>query len=134
MQNTQKSNLNVLKKFDEITITEERQTTYCVVLDKKRFLMVYNIKRNGWEMPGGKIETSETVEEAAKRECLEESGYDVDVIAIRDIGYCNVCACVLGDKVSNGEMQSELFDELPDNLAFSTDEYENVISWARSIL
>lgn len=134
MQNTQKSNLNVLKKFDEITITEERQTTYCVVLDKKRFLMVYNMKRNGWEMPGGKIETNETVEEAAKRECLEESGYDVDVIAIRDIGYCNVCACVLGDKVSNGEMRSELFDELPDNLAFSTDEYENVISWARSIL
>lgn len=96
--------------------------------------MVYNIKRNGWEMPGGKIETNETVEEAAKRECLEESGYNVDVIAMRDIGYCNVCACILRDKVSNGEMRSELFDELPDNLAFSTDEYENVISWARSVL
>ncbi|MCQ2052811.1 MAG: NUDIX hydrolase [archaeon] len=134
MQNIQKANLNIRKGFHKVTVTEKRRTTYCVVLDKKRFLMVYNTKRNGWEMPGGKIEKNETVEEAARRECLEESGYDVDVIATRDVGYCNVCACKLKYKVSNGEMQSELFDKLPSNLSFGPDEYKNVISWARSIL
>ncbi len=33
-----------------------------------------------WEFPGGKIESGESAAEAARRECLEETGLDVRVV------------------------------------------------------
>ena len=126
--------LEPYEKAHAMIVVEKQRTAYCVALKDGRFLMVHNPKRNGWEMPGGRIESGETVEEAAKRECLEESGYEVRVVARRNIGYCDVCACELGEKVADCEMDSELFEELPKDLSFSTDEYEDVIAWARSCL
>ena len=124
--------LEPYEKAHAMIVVEKLRTAYCVAMKDKKFLMVHNTKRNGWEMPGGKIESGESIEDAARRECLEESGYKVTVIAKRNIGYCDVCACVLGEKVSDGEMESELFSELPDDLSFDTDEYEDVIAWART--
>lgn len=35
---------------------------------------------NGWwGLPGGKVETGESLTDAVKRECLEETGYEVDI-------------------------------------------------------
>ena len=125
--------LEPYEKAHAMIVAEKQRTAYCVAVKDGKFLMVYNPKRKGWEMPGGRIEQGETVEEAAARECLEESGYSVKIVAKRNIGYCDVCACELGDKVSDCEMESKLFDELPDDLSFDTDEYEGVIAWARSL-
>lgn len=120
---------------DHMMIAVEKQhTAYVVAFDGDRFLMVHNNKRNGWEMPGGKIEPGETPEEAARRECIEESGYDVEIVATRNIGYCDVCAGILRDKVGEPEMESDLFTSLPDGLAFDTDEYLTVIPWAKDSL
>lgn len=112
-------------------VVERPKTVYCVVIKDNNFLMVYNLKRKGWEMPGGKVEENETTEEAAIRECLEESGYQITLIDEKNIGYCDVCVCLLGKKIAKGEMESELFGTLPGDLAFDTDEYEDVIEWAR---
>jgi 8-oxo-dGTP diphosphatase len=38
-----------------------------------------------WEFPGGKVEPAETPEEAASRECLEETGIAVEVETLYDI-------------------------------------------------
>ena len=109
-------------------------TVYTVAFRDGRFLMVYNQKRRGWEMPGGHIEEGETPEEAAVREFSEESGYDVLIVEKRLLEDCWVCAGTVGEMTTSGEMRAELFSELPGNLAFSEDEYLGVLIWARSVL
>lgn len=118
---------------DHVMIVAERpRTAYAVVFDDSgRFMMVYHPRRKGWEMPGGKVEPGETSSDAAVRECLEESGYSVRVVAEKDIGYCDVCAARVVEKVSDGEMESCFFDSIPDDLSFDREEYESVIPWAR---
>ena len=110
-------------------------TVYTIAFRDGKFLMVWNRKRKGWEMPGGHIRVKESDTEAAKREFLEEAGYAVDVIDIRDIGSCMVCAAFLGDKYDMGcEMKSEMFDSLPEELSFPRKEYEETVPWARRTL
>ena len=83
------------------------RTAYAVAFSGDRFLMVWHKRRNGWEMPGGHVEEGETSAQAASREFVEESGYEIEVLETRDIGYCDVCAAVLGRKVRDDcEMES----------------------------
>ena len=86
-------------------------------------------------MPGGHIEEGETPQQAARREFVEEAGYDIEIWGIRDIGTCYVCAARLLGRVSDAsEMESRIFGELPDELAFGRDEYEDTVPWARRVL
>ena len=126
--------LEPFEKDHAMIVVERPRTSYCVAFEGERFLMVYNPRRKGWEMPGGKLETGETSEEAAVRECLEESGYEVEIVAVRDIGYCDVCSARIVSKRGDGEMRAELFDSIPDDLAFDRSEYETVVPWARGTL
>ena len=108
-------------------------TVYSVAFRDDRFLMVYNPKRKGWEMPGGHVEAGESIISAAKREFAEEAGYDIDVIGVKELDGCSVCACSLLDKIKDtAEMEHRLFRELPEDLAFEREEYESVIPWAYS--
>jgi 8-oxo-dGTP diphosphatase len=107
------------------------RTVYTIAFRGDDFLMVYNPKR-GWEMPGGKLNGGEATQEAAKREYEEESGFAVEIVATQNLGHCEVCAGRLLGKVSGyHEMESELFSDLPENLAFGREEYEEVVPWAR---
>ena len=120
------------EKDHMVIVVRRPRTVYAVAFDADgRFLMVRHPRRNGWEMPGGKTEAGETVQEAAAREFLEESGHRISVVAVRDIGYCDVCAAELGEKEGEGEMEARLFDSLPDDLSFGRDEYMSVVPWAR---
>ena len=110
-------------------------TIYTVGFSDEGFLMVYNPKRKGWEMPGGHVCEGEDREDAAVREFLEESGYKVRIAAVRDLGYCRVCAGIVdtGEK-EPCEMEVGFFREIPEELAFSREEYEDVVPWAESAL
>ncbi|MCQ2079709.1 MAG: NUDIX hydrolase [archaeon] len=111
------------------------QTVYTVAFDGDRFLMVWNSKRNGWEMPGGHVKSGETLEQAAVREFEEEAGHSVELLGIRPLEGCHVCAARLGDRISeHPEMRVELFTEIPEELFFDREEYVDVISWARSVI
>lgn len=111
------------------------RTVYAIAFDGDRFLMVWHKRRNGWEMPGGHVEEGETSEQAAMREFVEEAGYEIEVVATRDIGSCDVCAARLGKKVTDDcEMESRLFDSLPDELSFDRSEYEMTVPWSRAQL
>ena len=111
------------------------RTAYAVAFSGNRFLMVWHRRRNGWEMPGGHVEEGETSAQAAAREFLEEAGYEIEILETRDIGYCDVCAAVLGAKVRDDcEMESRLFSELPEQLSFDREEYLDTVPWARSVV
>jgi 8-oxo-dGTP diphosphatase len=109
-------------------------TVYTVVFSDKGFLMVYNPKRSGWEMPGGHVREGEDREDAAVREFREEAGYTVRIAAIRDLGYCRVFAGIVEGEKQPCEMDAEFFTELPDTLAFEREEYEDVVPWAKNAL
>ena len=109
-------------------------TVYTVAFTEDKFLMVYNQKRRGWEMPGGRIEPGETPGEAAEREFAEESGYAVTILGTKELEDCWVCAGTVGDKIGTGEMRAELFSDIPEEIAFSREEYIDVIGWSRSAL
>lgn len=55
-------------------------SAYTVAFGDGGFLMVFNPRRGGWEMPGGHIREGETAEEGARREFMEEAGYLMDIV------------------------------------------------------
>lgn len=54
--------------------------TAFVVDSRKRALLLWHKRLSRWMPPGGHVDEDETPEEAAKRECKEETGLDVEII------------------------------------------------------
>lgn len=48
---------------------------YCLAIIPSSKQVVLTRNQRGWEMLGGHIESGETIEEALRRECLEEGGF-----------------------------------------------------------
>lgn len=114
---------------------DTNDTVYTVAFCGDRFLMVWNPRRKGWEMPGGHVQVGESRLDAARREFREEAGYEVEIREVRDLGYCRVFAAYLGARLPTVcEMEAQLFDTLPAPLFFDRAEYEDVIPWARDAL
>jgi 8-oxo-dGTP diphosphatase len=56
-----------------------RPTIYVCVEHDEKLLMLIDERSGKWELPGGGLEVGEEVEEGAKREVKEETGYSVTV-------------------------------------------------------
>lgn len=73
----------VLKNIQRM-VDHEVQRFFCVTVyimdDQKCFLMLHNRKLNKWVAPGGKVDRGETPDHAAVRECLEETGINIDLL------------------------------------------------------
>jgi 8-oxo-dGTP diphosphatase len=52
----------------------------CVIIKEEKILLLYKTKRGYYELPGGKQDVGETLEQTAVREAKEEIGCDVKVI------------------------------------------------------
>lgn len=51
-----------------------------VIDSKKRVLLLWHKRLQRWMPPGGHVDPDETPEDAARRECKEETGLDVEII------------------------------------------------------
>lgn len=51
-----------------------------LILKENKILLVSKKNKDAWELPGGKVESNEELENALKRELLEELGIIVEVI------------------------------------------------------
>lgn len=61
-----------------------------VVVDENNNLLICHSKSlDAHSLPGGGIEENESVDDATKRECLEEIGYNVEIL--QKIGCIDVC-------------------------------------------
>jgi 8-oxo-dGTP diphosphatase len=104
---------------------------YGVAFLEGRFIMVYNPKRKGWEMPGGKIEEGESEIEAMKREFMEEVGREFTPLSRTSWEGTGVYLGEVGPEVASAELEWRALDELPQPLSFPLVEYQSLIAWAR---
>ena len=56
-----------------------RPSVYGIILNKNKIVVLQNKSNNKLWFPGGGVEIGERLEEALKRETLEETGLDVEV-------------------------------------------------------
>ena len=70
---------NIHRIFDD-NIQRFFCVTVYVMNKEKKFLMLLNKKLNRWVPPGGKIDGHEIPEDAAIRECYEETGIHIELI------------------------------------------------------
>ncbi len=54
--------------------------TAFIVDSRKRTLLLWHKRLGRWMPPGGHVDSNETPEDAAKRECKEETNLDVEIV------------------------------------------------------
>ncbi|MFH1917160.1 MAG: NUDIX hydrolase [Nanoarchaeota archaeon] len=57
----------------------------CAIIQEEKLLLLWKIKREHYEFPGGKVEQGEILEQTAIRETKEEIGCTVDIV--KYLGY-----------------------------------------------
>ena len=100
-------------------------TVVCVSRYKDKWVFAKNLKRGGWEIPGGHIEMGEDWLTAAKREMYEETGatqVKITPICAFSISRTSILCyaeIVSMDKLPDFEIaEVGFFDDIPSGLSF----------------
>jgi ADP-ribose pyrophosphatase YjhB (NUDIX family) len=85
-------------------------TTFVVQADKT--LLLRHKKLGAWFPPGGHIDANELPDDAARREVLEESGLEVELITSRstlgEVGVLSQPECILLEDISDDHQHIDL--------------------------
>lgn len=68
--------------FHELNSVDDYKITFAVICTKHKFKWIWckNKKKGTWEIPGGKREKEESLNQAASRELFEEPGINFEKI------------------------------------------------------
>ena len=114
-------------KLHELGSVDEKEFTrvVCVCRYKGKWVFSKNMKRGGWEIPGGHIEEGEDWQTAVKRELYEETGTTkakIEPICVYSISsFALLCYAEIEEMEELPEFEiSEIgfFDVLPKGLTF----------------
>jgi len=102
-----------------------RNAVRAIIIKENRILMVFLEKTNEYKFPGGGVERDETVEEALKREVLEEVGCNVNKV-LNKIGIITEYGIAMESENNIFKMISEYYSVNIDNNHFNQklDDYE----------
>jgi len=136
--------------LDHFRIEKEVRHGVCVIVRTKKgeFVLIRHLPLdmpgygfNVWSLPCGNVEKNESFEEAAIRETLEETGFNIQITGLYKIfqwmsrtpnGETRISYCpVFFGKVVSGELSSEspeilevkIFKKLPKNFAGELQKY-----------
>lgn len=51
----------------------------CLIIENGKILLLHRIDKQHWELPGGVVKEGESIEQAAKREVMEEIKCEVEI-------------------------------------------------------
>lgn len=129
--------MNSIARQKKSAATKREPFAYVIAFHGDRFIMVRHKDRK-WEMPGGRLQSHETHEQAAEREFIEETGRALDIVDCMDIDGGKVCVGLAGprirDKLSEEIAEVREMQELPSELSFPLVEYETLLAKARNIM
>ena len=89
-----------------------------------------------WEIPGGKVKKCEFFDEALKREYLEETGLEIDIVSLHNVVRNDYTACKTSEDVKSIQLimkvsvktdEVEISDEHDMYGWFTKDEIKNMI-------
>lgn len=84
----------------------------CVIRHGKQMVMVSEVITQKLSIPGGYIDSQDTASEAARREALEETGLDVDVIKLLQFrDRAAIFACVATQPILVAEQEQDQSDQ-----------------------
>lgn len=120
------------EEFVELNNISTRKLKFAVMVTKykNQYVLVQNKKRSSWEIPGGKREHREHINDAAKRELIEETGAKdfkitpITAYAINKNGHVYHGKLFYAEVYEFGEMPDsevgkvELFNEFPNELTY----------------
>lgn len=121
-------------RFYDSTFDPVEGLTYAVIAARfnGKWILVRHNERMTWEIPGGHIEESESPDEAARRELIEETGAEeftllcVATYSVEKKGYIGYGRLYFAEIIRLGKLsvnseiiEIELMDDLPGNLTYS---------------
>ncbi len=129
-----------------VQFIDPKLTTAVMPLKGDKVLMVKRTMepgRGSWCFPGGFMETGETPQQCAIRECKEETGFDIEITGLIDVFYYEdyrgsgvvimFKGEVVGGEVALNPVESEAvgffaIDELPEPIAFESN-IQSLAAW-----
>lgn len=128
-----------LSEYDELE--QEIQYVIMVTQFQEKYVIIHNLKRRGWEFPGGNREPGESVLTAAGRELFEETGalkFILEPFGIYQMNgrfgmvyYANITEfCTLSLEPNSEIGAMKMVDTLPEGMNFGDMFYSFLHRWS----
>ncbi|WP_054955572.1 NUDIX hydrolase [Paenibacillus dakarensis] len=128
-----------MSRWFELNEADHALIKFAVIIAKynDQFIIIFNKKRNGWEIPGGNREEGESILYTASRELYEETGavkFELTPFGIYEwkesLGMAFYAEVIKLSSLPNFEIEEiKLIDELPEQMNFGDMFYTLLSKW-----